>query len=116
MKTKITQMKEEIIKEENGIRTEHRKTEITMEIEGALEAIAIRIDKGYDFEVRAEPSKPAGTNPEPSSGQIKQEERLRQIKDGQAALNFIRTDGEPILSLPGKLPVEESENDTEIPV
>lgn len=108
MKTKIKVYSEEIITEKNGVRTEKRKNEVKIELQGVLEAIAIRVDKGYEFEVRAKPEKekpPVEGEIKPPA-QIERDKTLQLIVDGQKQLSFVRAEGDPILSLPGVIPEE----------
>jgi hypothetical protein len=102
MKSKITALTEEIVSSKNGIRSEKRKKEIHIELEGALEAVAIRIDKGFEFEVRATPSATKDGETK-TADQVKRDDVLRTIESRQGQLAFVRSNGQPILALPGKL-------------
>lgn len=72
---------------------------------GALGEIASRIDKGFSFEIRA--AKPAALKNGEEETQDAQaarslvENQYSEIIAQQPSLQFLKTDGPPILSLPG---------------
>ncbi len=79
----------------------HRRNELANELRLALNAIANRIDRGYNFDVRvgsprAEDGPPAP--PDPS---------IATIRNAAQAMQFLRQAGDPILRLPEGAGVEE---------
>jgi hypothetical protein len=103
MSSKIRALTEEITTEKDGVIKTERRTEIKFELKGALEAIAVRVDKGFEFEVRA---RPAEEVPKEAVAQLSPEQlqALQQIAEEQNQLTYVRAKGEPILSLTAKLP------------
>lgn len=75
---------------------EGRKNELLNGVRISLNKIANRIDQGFNFEVRIEmPAKKAeGKETE------KESKEITAIKTASESLQFIKLDGEPILSLP----------------
>jgi hypothetical protein len=75
----------------------HRRNELANELRIALNAIANRIDDGYNLEVRAgsPPAAPEGGEADASTRQD-----IEQITNSAAAMQFLRPAGDPILQLP----------------
>ena len=72
---------------------DRRRNEIETELRGALNRIANRIDKGYSFDVRVEPTD------EPSDGQETQED-IATIVESSKGMQYLKLSGDPILRLP----------------
>lgn len=72
-----------------------RRNELETELNFSMNKIANRIDRGFNFEVRAEPAtlKEPG---EATQAQVYYEEIVSRAEN----LGFIKTDGPPVLSLP----------------
>jgi hypothetical protein len=75
-----------------------RRNELRNELVGVLNAIANRIDQGYNLEVRAEPSAPAqeGEGEEAASRRA----HIEQIMHSALGMQYLRPVGDPLLSLP----------------
>jgi hypothetical protein len=57
----------------------------------------VRIDRGYNFEARAEAADPAA---EDAATREEHGRRVQLIKDASKTLQFLKTEGPPLLSLP----------------
>ncbi len=104
MKTTVEALTEEITTTHpDGKVSVTRKKELKIEMCGALGEVASRIDKGFSFEIRT------GALTEAPENEDKKSAAARKIRaDHQAAiaakqpsLEYIKTSGPPILSLPG---------------
>jgi hypothetical protein len=77
-----------------------RNNEIEIELKFALKRIANRVDRGFNFEVRM--SEP----PASADNEVAEEDATRaafaRIQDATANLQYLRADGEPVLSLTEK--------------
>lgn len=75
-----------------------RKNELSTELRFALKKIAGRIDRGYNIEIRVEPVQ----TDEEGTGEVAPEtaQHVQAIKSAAQTLQFIKEEGEPILSLP----------------
>lgn len=75
----------------------HRTNELSVEIKYSLKKIANRIDRGFNIEVRME-------EPEaPDDEEVATEETARmhgRIQNAAAGMQFLKLEGDPILSLP----------------
>jgi hypothetical protein len=92
----------EIEQQYSAIKDAGRKNEIGNALHLSLNMLANRIDRGYNIDVRIGP---------PHSNAKKEEnEAVATIKAATPSLQFIRVDGDPILSLPEK---EESDEGKE---
>lgn len=83
-------------------RTDDRINELRTELRNSLNAIANRVDQGYNFDLRAEPeveddesedSEGQGGNPEIQAA-------VARIRESAPGLKFIAPVGQPILALP----------------
>ena len=82
--------------------------ELKIAITRSLNSIAIRIDRGYNVEVRA--GLPAGEEQEANEA----DERAREvIAASQLGMRYLKLEGEPILSLPE--PPDDVDNDVAEP-
>lgn len=79
-----------------------RDNELRIELKLSLNAIANRIDRGYNIDVRAEPEEhaPSDGEEEDAPGEGPDAVALRRIVEISPKLRFINRSGEPILSLP----------------
>lgn len=79
-----------------------RDNELRIELKLSLNAIANRIDRGYNIDVRAEPEEPTHSEggDEDASTEGPDGPALRRIVEISPKLRFINRSGEPILSLP----------------
>ena len=87
-----------------------RINELRIDLRNSLNAIANRIDKGYNFDVRAEPEQEDEENldddhvpPVPTESQI----AVNTIRSVSAGLKFIAPAGQPILGLPEGIPSDD---------
>lgn len=74
-----------------------RKNELSTELRFALKKIAGRIDRGYNIEIRVEPVQEDEGTEEASPQTAKY---VQAIKSAAQTMQFIKEEGEPILSLP----------------
>ena len=101
-------MQEEIIKflDENfdtycKAKDNGRKNELRTSLEIAMNKIANRVDRGFNFEIRVEYIKPEEIEGEEAEGkEPKIDKNVKTILDAQKSLEYIKAEGEPILSLP----------------
>lgn len=70
---------------------------------GALGEIATRIDKGFSFEIRPGLPEPAkdGEDPKQAAEREIQQQQYNEITAKQSTIQYLKTEGEPILRLPG---------------
>lgn len=78
---------------QDGCRTNELKIDLTL----ALKKIANRIDSGFNIEIRAQPTP---EDSETNSGDEESRQRIEAIQSAAKTLQFLKTEGEPILSLP----------------
>jgi hypothetical protein len=76
----------------------HRRNEVKAALRISLAKLANRIDRGYHVEVRISQNPPAKESPESQREEFK--EAAATIKAASPAMQYIRLEGEPILSLP----------------
>lgn len=79
-----------------------RDNELRIELKLSLNAIANRIDRGYNIDVRAEPEEREASDDEGDEAPTEGADgaALRRIVEISPKLRFINRSGEPILSLP----------------
>lgn len=84
---------------------DERKHELKTAIKFSLRKIANRIDRGFNIEVKAEPFKESSEQT-PKKQQEESKKAITEIQNKAKSLQFLKLDGEPILSLeerePGK--------------
>lgn len=89
----------------DGKVTKTRRKELKIEVRGAMEEIAVKIDKGFNFEIRPGAPKPPQKGVEESEAIIADrnamQQRTAELSGLQRQLQYLKTDGSPILSLPG---------------
>ncbi len=91
----IEQLTVRIINEFHKGKDSERKNELTNSVRVSLNRIANRIDKGFNIEVRVEPSKaPAG----PNGDKIKKAEAI--VQAAAPNMQYLKLEGPPMLSLP----------------
>jgi hypothetical protein len=94
----IDEAVDEALAEANDRHDSGRRNELRTSLSGALRSIAGRIDNGYNFEVRAEPPEGHETADEPAAEGV--DDPYARVARVAPRLEFIRPEGEPILSLP----------------
>ena len=87
---------------------EGRRHELSIDLSYSLNKIARRIDKGYNIEVRVKP--PFEEKEGIKKGEASQKDRVhfQNILSAQKNLEFIKLEGEPILTLPESLESEKT--------
>src|SRR5262249_91907 len=89
-----------------------RKNEMKIEFKYSLSKSANRIDRGFNIEVRIEPTK----SDEQQPADTKEKEYENIIEAAAPTLEFLKTEGKPILSLPeggnGRQPESEPKEDS----
>lgn len=106
MEAKVKSVSEDIVTRfPDGRIQEIRKRELTIELQGALGEIATRIDEGYGFEIRLGSPKINKDNkeqdPEAARMQAVRAEQFAEISSKQQSLQYLKTEGAPILTLAG---------------
>ena len=99
MRTGIDELAKEILEQYYKKDDKERYNELSTDLRFALNKIAKRIDKGYNIEIRIEPlseSDDGTINPKT----ILAKKHLGTIRSAYKALEFIKTEGDSILSLP----------------
>lgn len=84
-----------------AISDDGRKNEVTIELKFSLKKIAARIDRGFNIEVRVGEKK----DKEDADDAEKDTKYLQEIHDATKNMEFIKSEGEPVLKLP--LPKDE---------
>lgn len=85
------------------VKNSGRKNELRNSLEIAMNKIANRIDRGFNIEIRVEPIKMEQDSEEIEEideTKIELNQNIQTILEAQENLEFIKTEGEPILSLP----------------
>ncbi len=100
MKEEIEKLIPELLDKYYDNKDKARRNELTTELRFSLNKIAKRIDKGYSVEVRVQPlsekEQAAGKGEQAS----KDAEHIQVILAASKNLEFLRLEGEPILTLP----------------
>jgi hypothetical protein len=100
MKEKIEEIVAELLekyyKQDDG----GRRNELATELRFALNKIASRIDKGYSVEVRVNPVPEGEEDESKRKAASKESEHIKSIQSVSKNLEFIKLEGESILSLP----------------
>lgn len=95
----IEKLTPELIKQFYKKGDDGRKHELSMDLKYALKKIAGRIDRGYNIEIRVEPLE---ADAEEDTGEAPPAvfQHIQTIRSAAQALQYIKKEGEPILSLP----------------
>lgn len=100
MEAEIETFTVEIMNQYTVVTDDGRRHELTTQVRIALNKIANRVDRGFNFEVRIEPPKDAIKEAD------KAEEVKRAVQAIQAAsvnMQYLKSEGPPILALPEKI-------------
>lgn len=101
MAHKIDQLIVEFKKDCNFITDKNRKKEVLNGVAISLNKIANRIDQGYNFEVRVnEPPVQEIDEESENNEEFNELAQFREIKSNSEIMQFLKTEGEPILRLP----------------
>jgi hypothetical protein len=105
----IDRLVTELLKKYYKNKDEGRRNELDTELHFSLNTIARRIDKGYSVEVRVQPisSKPEAA--EKIDKVSKDAEHIKTILGVSKKLEFLRLEGDPILTLPESQDVAKEE-------
>jgi hypothetical protein len=107
MKEGIEQLIPELLDKYYDNKDKERRNELTTELHFSLNKLAKRIDKGYSIEVRVQPISEKEKAAEKGGKTSENAEHIQAILSASKNLEFLRLEGEPILTLP------ESQGDTE---
>jgi hypothetical protein len=107
MKHEIDQLTGELIDRYYGKKDEGRRNELATELHFSLNKIANRIDKGYSVEIRVQSLSEDEKAAKKGSRASADAENIQTILAASKSLEFIRQQGDPILTLP------ESQNNEE---
>lgn len=86
-----------------------RKNELSIELKYSLKKIANRVDRGFNFEIRMQEPEPAGDGIEESPENLALTASFERVKEAAPALQFLKLDGPPILSLSESRPDQRTE-------
>lgn len=102
MSERIDELDKELLAEFLKQADQHRENELKVELKQQLSKLANRIDRGFNVEVRCMPLLEQGDDAldETDSDRQEQSKRFEMIKATQGTLQFLRLEGEPLLSLP----------------
>ncbi|MEM7803282.1 MAG: hypothetical protein AAF545_00015 [Pseudomonadota bacterium] len=97
---------EEVLSQFHTGNDEGRVNELKIELRMTLKRIANRIDRGYNIEVRAEPTAEEPNEDEANKDPEAEKRRAQEqiIRDASVTLRYRKLHGEPILSLPEQEP------------
>lgn len=96
MDKKIEELAEDIIINYSKTEDEIRQNELKNAVRLSLNKLATRIDRGFNFEVRVSlPTQDSQESKDPSIT-----EAIHKIQSATANMQFLKLDGDPILSLP----------------
>ncbi|MBF8265457.1 MAG: hypothetical protein HW384_1321 [Dehalococcoidia bacterium] len=96
----IDKLVTELLKKYYKNKDEGRRNELDTELHYSLKAIATRIDKGYSVEVRVQPISEKQQASEKNDKVPKDTEHINTILGVSKNLEFLRLEGDPILTLP----------------
>lgn len=104
---KIGELVTELLNDhEENLRGDGRPHEVRVQLTKSLEGLALRIDQGFNFDVRAEPPElEAPSEEEDGEGggiteeQQAQLDRYQRIIDAMPELQYMQLDGDPVLAL-----------------
>jgi len=115
MAATVNAISEEIITRfPDGKVQETRRKELKIEMRGALGEIATRIDKGFSFEIRPGKVSPADDKDSGSAETQKlRTQQFAEISSVQEKLQYLKSDGSPVLKLSG-LPPDKNDGGTPI--
>jgi hypothetical protein len=100
MEKGIEKLVQELLTEFHVGADEGRKNELSIELKYSLTKVANRVDRGFNIEVRM--AEPEETDPDTETEE-EQAEAIKhhsRIQGASETLQFLRLDGDPILSLP----------------
>lgn len=100
MQKEIEKLTKEIDKKYCTVKDNRRRNELKNAVRISLKKIAIRIDNGYNIEVRTEPLPEPEGDAKESNEQAQQRIQIKIIQDASKTMQFMRLEGEPLLSLP----------------
>jgi hypothetical protein len=89
----------EVARLTEGLDRNGRENELRMELGRSLTQIALRIDRGYNIDIRVEPNEHADSDGEDLGEDPDAAEAVLIIQSAAPNLKFIRSSGRPILSL-----------------
>lgn len=100
MKNEIEKLAIEIVEEYYRKNDGGRKNELTNAVTLSLNKLANRVDQGFNIEVRAEPLEEISEEAQESEEGQKIRKYVDRVISAQETLQFIKMEGEPLLSLP----------------
>lgn len=100
MKEEIEQLITELLDKYYDKKDEGRRHELTTELRFSLNKIAQRIDKGYSVEIRVQPLSEEEKTAKKGGRASEDAEHIQVILAASKGLEFLRLEGEPILTLP----------------
>lgn len=100
MKDGIEQLITDLLDKYYNNRDKGRRNELATELRFSLSKIAKRIDKGYSLEVRVQPIPEEEQAAEKGEQASEDAEHIQVILAASRNLEFLRLEGEPILTLP----------------
>ena len=77
-----------------------RENELRNSVRISLNKLANRVDRGFNIEVRVQPLPESADTEETTDPQAEQRQHVQTIQAASKNLQFMRVEGEPILSLP----------------
>jgi hypothetical protein len=106
METEISALVPELMKRFCKSSDECRSNELKIELTLALKKIANRIDRGFNVEIRVQPEPRPETTPEAEELRAS----VEAIQSAERTLQFLKTEGDPILSLPESTQIKDKKN------
>lgn len=100
MKDELEKLTIELVKEYHIGSDGNRKNELENSIRISLNMLANRVDKGFNIEVRAEPLEGTSKDAQESEEEEQIRKYINRVISAQETLQFIKMEGEPLLSLP----------------
>jgi len=100
MKSEIKKITEDIMKEYYIKQTPNRYNELVTALNNALNAMANRIDRGFHIDVRVMPVKEIESSSTENIKDLELKEQIIKIQSVTKNLQYIKTDGDPVLLLP----------------
>jgi hypothetical protein len=100
MKDEIDKLTVELLDQYYGEEDAGRRNELATELHSTLTKIATRIDKGYNVEIRVQPLSEEAKAAKKGAKDSADAEHIQTIQAASKTLQFLRIQGEPILTLP----------------
>ena len=98
--SEIPKIADEMVLEYRQSDDEGRTNELKIAMKHSLHKIAIRIDRGFNISITANPPPESDAGEANDPAKVAERQAYERIQAAQESLKFIKTEGEPLLKLP----------------